>query len=303
MRKLGDECGIYLGELSHTDDRIWVLDGDLADSDGAECFSDINSSRFIQAGISEQSMVTTAAGMAAVGARPWVFSFAAFLCCRAYDQIRTSVSQTRLPVALLGSHAGGLGGRNGKSHIVLNDIALLSTLPNIEVWSPADKFDVQYAVDRALKGEGPTYIRMPRSPVPVLGHEPAGARWIGRPRDVAIVTHGLATHWALEAQAILHDHGIDIGVFQILKVWPFSEATIDHLRAITKAYILEDHSVLGGLCSLIRFIGFRGEIEQLGWPVGWSGQSGSDEALRHSAGLDTTQIVERVLRSTAKVFA
>jgi transketolase len=299
MRKLGDECGEYLAELSHADDRIWVLDGDLADSDGAECFSSINCSRFIQAGISEQSMVTTAAGMATVGARPWVFSFAAFLCCRAYDQIRTSVSHTRLPVALVGSHSGGLGGRNGKSHIALNDIALISTLPNIEVWSPADKGDVRFAVNASLIGNGPSYIRMPRSPVNTLGLEAAEARWIGNPNDCAIITHGLATHWAMDVQAALRGQGVDVAIFQILKVWPFANATLDHLKSIKKAYILEDHSVIGGLGSLIRFIGFQGSIEQLGWPVGWPGQSGSDDALRDSGGLSTIQIIDRVRAATA----
>jgi transketolase len=295
MRKLGDECGTYLGELSHSDDRIWVLDGDLADSDGAECFSNANRSRFIQSGIAEQSMVTMAAGMAAAGARPWVFSFAAFLCCRAYDQIRTSVSQTRLPVTLVGSHAGGLGGRNGKSHIILNDIAIISTLPNIEVWSPADKLDIRFAVDAVLKGNSPAYLRMPRMPIPILGYEAAEIRWIGKPNETSIITHGLATHWGLEVQAILLEHGVEIGVVQVLKIWPLSDSTLELLKSITTAYVLEDHSVLGGLGSILQSVGMARKTEQLGWPIGWTGQSGSDEALRYAANLNTSQVIDRVL--------
>jgi transketolase len=298
MRKLGDECGIYLAELSSTEGNIWVLDGDLADSDGAEYFSSKNTARFIQAGIAEQSMVSTAAGMAAAGARPWVFSFAAFLCFRAYDQIRTGLSQTHLPVALVGSHAGGLGGRNGKTHVALNDIALMSTLPNIDIWSPADKNDVRYTVDIVLERSGPSYVRLPRGVVPGIQQESAKSRWIGDPAPVAIVTHGLATHWAIDAQTILERRGIQVGVLQVLKIWPLDDfSTLEYFASITKAFVVEDHSELGGLGTLMKFSGFGGEMEQMAWFAGWCGQSGSDDALRESGGLATEQIVEKILGS------
>ena len=121
--RLADHCGLHLSRLAETDERIRVLDGDLADSDGALHFAERHPDRFLMAGIAEQSMVSVAAGMASCGLRPWVFSFAAFLCYRAYDQVRVSVSQAGQPVTLVGSHSGGLSSRNGKTHAALNDIA------------------------------------------------------------------------------------------------------------------------------------------------------------------------------------
>lgn len=126
------------------DDRIFVIDGDLADSDGAICFANKRSDRFIMAGIAEQNMVSLAAGLAETGNRPRLFSFASFLCFRGYDQTRICLSQAGQPVALVGSHAGGLGGRNGKSHTALNDLSLMLTLPRLQVWAPADEAEVAY---------------------------------------------------------------------------------------------------------------------------------------------------------------
>ena len=295
MRKLGDDCGSYLAEKAESQESIWVLDGDLADSDGAEQFSARCPNRFVQAGISEQCMVSAAAGMASCGIRPWVFSFAAFLCYRAYDQIRVGLSQTQLPVTLIGSHAGGCGGRNGKTHIALNDVAVISTLPNMDIWGPADGNDVRLAVDSILSANGPNYIRLPRTPLPLLSGKPAIARWIGSPTPVALVTHGLATHWALEVQELLASNGVNVGVLHVNKLWPLDYilecGLLDQVRC---ALVLEDHAVLGGLGSLLRHIGYKGQMKQLGWPLGWSGQSGADNDLRQAAKLTVSDIVGEI---------
>src|SRR5438132_8273085 len=105
-RRLGDHCGQLLAELAGREPRLRVLDGDLADSDGAIHFARRHPERFIMSGIAEQAMVSMAAGMASCGLRPWVFSFAAFLCYRAYDQIRVCLSQSKQAVTVVGSHTG-----------------------------------------------------------------------------------------------------------------------------------------------------------------------------------------------------
>src|SRR5258705_2471990 len=161
--KLADYAGKYLAALAEQDERIYVLDGDLADSDGAIHFAEKQPERFIAAGIAEQNMVSFAAGMASEGLRPFVFSFAAFLCYRAYDQIRMCVSQARQPVALVASHATGLSGRNGKSHAAFNDLALLLSLPHIDVWAPAEEGELENALETSLVRPCGSYIRLPRT--------------------------------------------------------------------------------------------------------------------------------------------
>jgi transketolase len=155
LERLGKIVSERLTLAAAKDSSIWVLDGDLADSYGADAFAAAHPDRFISAGIAEQSMVSVAAGLAACGIRPWVFSFAAFLTYRAYDQIRVGISQTGLPVALVASHAGGCGGRNGKTHVALNDVALMASLPRIAIWTPADAGDENW---RSITLRGMVYL-------------------------------------------------------------------------------------------------------------------------------------------------
>lgn len=180
QQQLAKVCGSYLVTKASSNSSIYVLDGDLADSDGAEIFAESLPERFIACGIAEQNMVSVAAGLASLQCRPWVFSFSAFLCYRAYDQIRVGISQTNLPVTLIGSHSGGCGGRNGKTHLALNDIAVMASLPGIHIWAPADSLDTKLAVDTILSKDHPAYIRFPRE---LTGHIPHGSgvvRWIGK---------------------------------------------------------------------------------------------------------------------------
>src|SRR5262245_51699453 len=136
--RLGEVCGTVLATAARTNESIWVLDADLGDCNGAEKFLMSHPSKFVEVGIAEQAAVSMAAGIAACGGRPFVFSFAAFLCYRALDQIRVCASQTRLPVTLVCSHAGGCCGRNGKTHSALDDLGILAALPSVSIWSPAD---------------------------------------------------------------------------------------------------------------------------------------------------------------------
>lgn len=294
-RKLGFECAACLAEAAHAVSALRVLDGDLADSDGAQYFERRHPGRFVQAGICEQNIVSVAAGMAAGGLLPWVFSFAAFLCYRAYDQIRVCVSQTRVPVVLVGSHAGGCGGRNGKTHAALNDVALMSTLPNIEVWSPADVHDVAAAVDSYLTRPRPLYLRLPRLGTPTLTDGTGRPQWIGRPTAVAFVSHGLSTHWAVEARCVLARRGIDVGVLHLPRIWPLENLLEGgQLATVRRAVVVEDHYPVGGLGTLLQAVGCAPNVDAVGWPIQWSGQSGGDEQLRAFAGLGAEQLARRV---------
>jgi transketolase len=295
--RLGGVFASHLARAADTDARIWVLDADLADSDGADRFAAQHPARFVNAGIAEQAMISAAAGLAACDARPFAFSFAAFLCYRAYDQIRTSVSQTGLPVTLVGSHAGGCGDRNGKTHVALTDVAIMSLLPHFDVWAPGDRWDAEDAAAQALARPGPCYVRLPRSPLGFLPAGSRGNRWLGPRTDVALCSSGLATSWALETQTLLAQSGIEVGVLHLPHLWsagvPGCPRLLDSVEAVLA---IDDHSSAGGLGELLRRGGFEGVVEVAGWPSDWSGQSGSDEQLRRHGGLDAATLAARFRR-------
>ncbi len=295
---LGNECGNYLSYLAQSDHRIWVLDGDLADSEGAELFFAAHPQRSVMAGIAEQSLVSVSAGLAACGKRPWVFSFAAFLVYRALDQIRTSVSQTRLPVTLFGGHAGGCCGRNGKTHQALSDIATISGLPEIKIWSPCDRYSLNVAIDACLANDKPNYVRVPRKPLPdICGNSAEPISILTHGSDVSIIATGLATHWAMEVHATLAESGVYATVIHANRLIPFPKDELETLVSslTSPIFTLEDHRVTGGLGAMCVHNFPEKVFHRMGWPDDWQGGSGTEDALRALCALDVNSIVKNIL--------
>jgi transketolase len=291
--RLADYCGMCLAEHATSRPEVWALDGDLADSDGALHFAKRHPERFLMAGIAEQSMVSIAAGMAACGLRPWVFSFAAFLCYRAFDQIRVCISQARQPVVLVGSQSGGCSGRNGKTHAALNDLALMLSLPNLDVWCPADQDDVRLCVDQVLQKGAAAYIRLPRRTVRAISGDTAPARWIGARSPSVIVSTGLATHLALAVQTQLAGRGLPLGLLHVNRLSPFPQEVTEALESAETVFVLEDHSRFGGLASLLHQH-VAVSVQHLGWPMGWAGESGHDEEILFAQGLHPVIVSQRI---------
>lgn len=133
-----DQFGKQLAKLAKEDSRVLALDGDLGNSTRLDSIEKETVDSFLQMGIAEQNMVGVAAGLASVGFQPWVCSFATFLTKRALDQIVVSVAQTNFDVKLVGSYSGLLTSNTGKTHHSLDDIAIMTTIPNMTVIAPSD---------------------------------------------------------------------------------------------------------------------------------------------------------------------
>ena len=275
-----------------------MLDGDLADSDGALHFAERHPDRFLMAGIAEQSMVSVAAGMASCGLRPWVFSFAAFLCYRAYDQVRVSVSQAGQPVTLVGSHSGGLSSRNGKTHAALNDIALMASLPHMTVWAPAGPREVAFAVDSILAAGAPL-PQVPRrtlEDLPLIPTAPA-LRWLGTPAGRLRRT-GLGNHlaWKRRPPARRRHRGLPSLHIRQSRRSPHGRRTPS--PASRPCSSSRTHVVFGGLASLLQGLGpaTRGlrvlRSVPFGWPLGWAGSPATTSLLRLH-GLAPSRSLER----------
>ncbi len=296
--KLADYAGKSLSRLADNDSRIFVLDGDLADSDGAHFFAQRHPDRFLMAGIAEQNMVSVAAGMAEAGMRPFVFSFAAFLCFRAFDQIRVCLSQANQPVTLVASHGTGLAGRNGKTHASLNDLSLMLSLPQVQVWAPGDFDDVDLALATSIEGNAPTYIRLPRAELSsdcLLPGDPYIIRWILPKQPTTILSCGLATTWAIEAASVLATFGIQVGILHLARLKPLP-LTPEILSGIHSLAIIEDHSRCFGLSALVSMIPSIAKITTYAWPAEFCGKSSDDAELRQRHGLSPNQIAASMLK-------
>ena len=161
-----DVWGDKLVELGATDPRTVVLDGDLGNSTKVDKFAKAHPERFFQMGIAEQNLVGAAAGLASVGYVPWTSSFAVFFTHRAIDPIRMLVAQSHANVKIVGSYSGLLIGAVGKTHLDVQDLAIMRAMPDITVLSPADEAELISMMDWAQAYDGPVYLRIVRDAVP-----------------------------------------------------------------------------------------------------------------------------------------
>jgi transketolase len=249
--------GEALLELGTQRPTVVVLDADLYKSTRTLLFRDAFPERFIDIGISEADMVSTAAGMAASGLIPYCNSFAMFVPGVCYMPIRTQIAYPSLPVKLIGSSAGLTQGPDGASHQSLEDVTLMRGLPNMVVVAPADDVETRLATSAIADWPGPVYMRLGRYPVPRLFDN--GYRFvIGKAAtlregsDVTIFATGHMVCKALEAAQRLAQDRIEARVVNVSTIKPLDEAAVWKAAAdVPLAVTVEEHSIIGGLGSAV----------------------------------------------------
>ncbi|MDQ3672761.1 MAG: transketolase family protein, partial [Gemmatimonadota bacterium] len=248
-----DAWGAYLVELGHGDERLVVLDGDLANSTKADLFAAAHPERFFEMGIAEQNMLGVAAGLATIGYVPWISTFAAFLAKRALDQIRVVIAQPGLNVKMCGAYSGLLTGKTGKTHQAMQDLTVFRAMPGIVTIAPADAVELRGAMRAIMDDPRPTYLRVTRDPSPTIfstnyGFEIGKAVVVREGEDIGIISTGVQTVRAIDAARFLQDDGVSAAVLHVPTLKPLDTDAILTVAARTGAIVVtEDHSILGGL--------------------------------------------------------
>lgn len=294
--------GKTLAEIGELNEKIIVMDSDLACSTQTKIFADKFPDRFFDCGIAEQNMLATAAGLASEGKIPFVASFAVFVTGRTYDQIRNGICYPNFNVKIVGTHGGVTVGEDGATHQALEDISLMRGLPHMTVIVPADCKECQEAIKYAALHEGPTYIRIPRSNVPDIFDENYSfnihkAVVVEEGTDVSVFTNGETLAEVLLAAEELKKDNISLEVINVPIVKPLDfQTVIESVKKTKFAITVENHSIIGGLGSAIcetladklpskvyRF-GIHDEF----------GQSGKAEELIEYYGLDSKTLAKRI---------
>lgn len=237
---------------------IVVLDADLSKSTKTDTFKKAYPDRFINMGIAEQNMMSTAAGLASCGKVVFASSFAMFAAGRAFEQIRNSICYPNLNVKIGATHAGISVGEDGATHQCLEDIGIMRTIPNMVVINPADDVEARAAVEAAILHDGPVYLRFGRLAVPVLYDESEYKFELGKGvllrdgTDVTIVATGLMVETALCAREELAKEGINARVVNIHTIKPIDREILIKSAKETGAIVTcEEHNVIGGLGSAV----------------------------------------------------
>lgn len=298
-----ESYGNALAELGRENEKIVVLDADLAAATKTGIFKKTFPERHIDCGIAECNMMGIAAGLAATGMVPFASSFAMFAAGRAFEQVRNSIGYPHLNVKIGATHAGISVGEDGATHQCNEDIALMRTIPGMVVICPSDDVEAKAAVRAAAEYDGPVYLRFGRLAVPVINDREDYNFTIGKGmilregKDVTIVATGLPVSSALEAAALLEKDGIDAEVINIHTIKPLDEELIiASARKTGKVVTVEEHSVIGGLGSAVcdalcgscpvsvKKIGMQDQF----------GESGPAMELIHKYGLDGEGIYAQV---------
>lgn len=294
--------GEALLELGKSNKNVVVLDADLAGATKSGIFQKEFPNRFFDMGIAEQNMMATAAGMATCGKIPFASTFAVFATGRAYDQIRNSICYPNLNVKICGSHAGVTVGEDGATHQMLEDINIMKCLPNMKVICPSDDVQTKWAVKEMAEINGPCYIRTCRLASNIIYEENqefelGKAVQFGDGTDATAFATGICVSEALKAMDILKEKNINIRVIDMFSLKPIDRDIIIKSAKETKNLIsVEDHSVIGGLGSIIADVlseEYPSKLVKMGVKDRF-GESGKATVLMEKFEIDSTAIVKKV---------
>jgi len=252
-RSIRQVYGETLVELGDRDDRIVVVDADMAPGTFTHMFRERFPSRFFDVGIAEQNLVDVGAGFALGGHIPFVNTFAFLLALRAAEQVRSSVCYAKTNVKIAAGYGGVSGGMDGASHCAISDLAVVRSLPNLVVISVSDGVTTRGATIAAAEHDGPVYVRLSRATLPDIHSEDfefhIGRGVTLRPGgDLTLVGTGVILGRCLEAAEKLADQGIDARVMEIHTLKPIDRELLRQAAEETGAIVtVEEHNIVGGL--------------------------------------------------------
>ncbi|MEI6578296.1 MAG: transketolase family protein [Eubacteriales bacterium] len=296
-----DAYGKALVELGKQNEKLIVLDADLAAATKTGMFKSAFPERFFNTGIAECNMICIAGGLSTLGYTVFASSFAMFTAGRAFEQIRNTLGYPHLNVKIGATHAGISAGEDGASHQCNEDIALMRTVPGMVIINPADDIEARAAVFAAAAYDGPVYLRFGRLAIPRIfdenyNFEIGKAVKLCEGSDVTIMATGLMVNEALIAKENLLSMGISAAVLNIHTIKPIDREAIIAAAKETGAIVTaEEHSTIGGLggavaeviCESIPVPVLRVGVEDV------FGRSGPGEEMLHIYGLDAANITEK----------
>lgn len=294
--------GEVLVELGKEYKDIVVLDADLSGINCTDKFAEKYPERFFNIGIAEQNMIGVAAGLSTVGKIPFASTFACFASMRACEIIRTSVAYPKLNVKIVVSYGGLSGGKNGPTHLALEDIAIMRSIPNMIVIEPADVIETELVIRAIVEYKGPVYVRLGREKEPQIFKESHKFK-IGKGvvikdgTDITIIAIGMMVARTLNSAEILEKQGISVRVINMSTIKPIDEDIIIESANKTGAIVtVEEHNIIGGLGDAVGSV----LVENIPVPLRRIGikdtftESGENEDLRKKYGLTAEHIVEVV---------
>jgi transketolase len=296
-------------QLAKTDSRVMLLSGDIGNK-LFDNFKKVDTQRFLNCGIAEANMMGVAAGLALNGLRPVVYTITPFTTTRCFEQIRVDVCYHDAPVIIVGTGSGLSYAELGPTHHSLEDLAILRTLPGMQIIAPCDTTEMRLALRSAIKSNRPTYIRIGKKGEPNI-HKPDVKFEIGKAinvregKDVLFIATGTIMPNVLEAADLLAKQNVSSQVASFHTIKPLDETYLKSIALTYKTIVtVEEHGRLGGLGGAVaeflsQFSNHPSHL-RLGTQDEFMHEMGSQEYARQRYGLDAKGIAQRVSNHLAR---
>ncbi|MNO90435.1 1-deoxy-D-xylulose-5-phosphate synthase [compost metagenome] len=257
MKSTRKAYGEFLIELGKKDQNVIVFDADLAKATFTDMFKHEFPERHFDVGIAEQDLIGMASGAAMAGKIVFASTFAMFLCGRAYEQVRNTAGYSHVNINLCATHTGLAVGEDGPTHQCIEDISLMKGIPGMTVFVPSDEISTKKILTACLDINGPKYIRLGRNDVETV-YDDSNVFEIGKSNtfgdglDGTIFACGNTLNIALKAKESLKSLGKEVRVVDLYSIKPVDkEAIIKSAKETNILVSIEDHSVIGGIGSLV----------------------------------------------------
>jgi transketolase len=302
--------GQFMLEIAKTNNKLIVLSADLGRSSGLDRFKNKFPEKYLSVGISEQNLIGVAAGLAKEGYKVFVTSFAPFLSMRASEQVRMNLGYMNLPVNMVALGSGVSMGYLGNSHFGLEDVAIMRSIPNINISSPADCGELgKILYDYAFNNFGPSYIRLTGIPNSLhvydkdYNYEFKKFITLKKGNDLLIISTGSMVTQALMASRILEKKNINCELINIHTLKPIDEKIINLLKKFKRIITIEEHSIIGGLGSIVAEKIAKNSIKcdllTIGLPDSF-GPTGTYDYLINYHGLNGPKIAKKIIKFLKK---
>ena len=296
--------GEGLTDVAKRNNLVVALSADLMESVGfGEFAKEIGNPRAIEVGVAEQNLATVASGLSAMGNIPFAASYAAFSPGRNWEQIRTTICLNNQPVKLVGSHAGLNVGADGATHQMLEDIALMRSLPNMVVLAPGDANEARLMAAAMAGDKRPNYVRLPREKTPLFLNkstfEIGKSYTLRRGKDVALLGTGVMTYQLLlAAEKLAKEYDIQAEVVHFPTIKPLDEdAVLDAAQKCQAVITAEEGQIAGGFGSIVAEVlseNLPVKMKRIGVNDAF-GESGKMSELWQKHGLDVDSITRSVV--------
>ena len=303
MRAVYAEC---LAKLMEEDKHVVVLDADLAKASGTRKLYERFPKQMFDCGVAEQNMASIAAGLSSYGFKPWIESFTPFATRRICDQIAISISYAKQNVKIVGTDPGISAELNGGTHMSMEDIGVVRSIPGLVIFEPVDERQLRAAMPVLNAYEGPVYMRLFRKVQPVVFPEDYTfdlfkADLLREGKDLSIFVSGMLTKDCLDAAELLKAEGIDAEIINVHTIKPVDRETVLASARKTGAVLtVENHNVIGGLHSAILETLAQEKLPvcAVGVPDRF-GEVGKIPYLREVMGLTVENIVEQAKKAVS----